>query len=195
MSGFDAEYYRKLYESAETRVYGPEEIAHLCRGVTGFIDFMGMPLESVLDAGAGTGMVRDWFVRERPAAKVRSTDISEYACQNYGHERHDLATWCDGEYDLIVCHGVLAYLKDEACADAIANLGKMCRGFLYVSLVTQEDITQAAVDFKTTDLDGIEWREARFYLDLLKRDFIRLGLGLFYRRGGPLHLASLERCG
>ena len=41
----------------------------------------------------------------------------------------------------------------------------------------------------------LNWREARFYLDLLHRDFVRLGLGLFYRRGGPLHLASLERCG
>jgi hypothetical protein len=193
---FDREYYQRLYGSPETRVYGPDEIDRLCRGLSGFIEFVGAPLDRVLDAGAGTGLVRDWFRAHRPQAKLRSCDVSPFACETYGHEERDLARWREPEarFDLIVCYGVLAYLSDEDCAAAIENLGQMCAGFLYVNIVTDEDLDFGTVDVAASDLDNMQLRPTQFYLDHLKRHFVRAGLGLFYQRRAPLRLRSLELC-
>ncbi len=190
---FDADYYQRYYESGATRVYGPAEIAHLARGVTGMIDWFGAPLGRVLDVGAGTGLWRDWFAAHRKEAAFMSSDVSAYACERYGHEQHDIARWrSDEEFDLIVCQGVLPYLDDEACGAAIENLAAMTRGFLYLLATTQDDITRAAVDPSKTDLD-MHWRPGRFYLSLLAPHFLRVGCGLFYSRRGELKLFELER--
>jgi Methyltransferase domain len=191
---FDRDYFERFY-AGESRVYGPVEVDQLCRGLTGFIEFVGAPLQTVLDAGAGTGMVRDWF--HAHGKSVRSTDISEYACRTWGHEQRDLAAWCepDSQFDLIVCYGVLAYLDDDACGKAVDNLAQMSSGFLYVNVTTNEDLFFGTVDEKSSDLDGMQLRPAAFYRERLLQHWVEAGLGLFYRRTAPLRLRSLERCG
>jgi predicted TPR repeat methyltransferase len=190
---FDRDYFERFY-AGEARVYGPEQIDQLCRGLSGFIEFVGAPFSTVLDAGAGTGMVRDWF-RAR-GKQVRSVDVSEFACQTYGHEQRDLASWCEPvTFDLIVCYGVLAYLDDEPCKKAIDNLAAMSSGFLYVNVTTNEDLFFGTVDEAHSDLDGMQLRPKAFYLERLSQHWVAAGLGLFYRRTAPLRLRSLERCG
>jgi hypothetical protein len=190
---FDRDYFERFY-GGESRVYGEEQIDQLCRGLTGFIEFVGAPLSTVLDAGAGTGMVRDWF-RAR-GVTVRSCDVSEYACKTYGHEQRDLATWCEAaQFDLIVCYGVLAYLDDESVGKAIDNLAQMSSGFLYVNVTTDEDVFFGTVDEAHSDLDGMQLRPASFYRERLGVHWVEAGLGLFYRRTAPLRLRSLERRG
>ena len=58
---FDASYFKRFYESRRSRVYGEEQVDHLVRGVTGFVQWFGGEIERVLDVGAGTGLWGAWF--------------------------------------------------------------------------------------------------------------------------------------
>jgi hypothetical protein len=189
---FDAAYYRRYYESRRSRVYGREHIDKLARGVTGMVQWFGDEIERVLDVGAGTGLWRDWFAENMPAVRYRSTDVSAYACEKYGHERRDIASWRARErFDLIVCQGVLPYLDDDACEKAIGNMGAMCRGFLYLEAITARDIREVC-DRSKTDT-SVRARPAAFYRRLLAKRFEALGCGLYHVRGGDAVFYELER--
>lgn len=189
---FDARYFRRYYESRGSRVYGAEQVAHLASGVTGFIQWFGGEIEKVLDAGAGIGLWGDWFRANMPEVSYRSIDVSEYACAKYGHERRDIAAWrARTKFDLVVCHGVLPYLDDEACARAVSNLAAMCRGFLYVEAITSRDLREVC-DRSRTDV-RMRARPGAFYRKLLARHFEPLGCGLHHVRGGSVCFYELER--
>jgi hypothetical protein len=190
----DAAYYRRYYESAETRVHGRREIARLARGVTGLIEWFGGELHAVLDVGAGAGFWRDWFAAHRKGARYLSTDVSEHACRRYGHERRDIARWRGrARYDLVICHGVLPYLDDAEAERAIDNMAAMCRGFLYLEAVTARDLRERC-DPTHTD-PTMHGRTAAWYRARLTSHFTALGCGLHYVRGGPLGFYELERAG
>jgi 2-polyprenyl-3-methyl-5-hydroxy-6-metoxy-1,4-benzoquinol methylase len=189
---FDAAYYRRYYESRRSRVYGREHIDKLARGVTGMIEWFGGEIERVLDVGAGTGLWREWFAEHMPGTRYRSIDVSEYACEHYGHERRDISAWRARErFDVVVCQGVLPYLDDEACGKAIANMAAMCRGFLYLEAITARDIREVC-DRSKTDT-SVRARPATFYRRLLASRFEPLGCGLFHVRGGDKVFYELER--
>jgi SAM-dependent methyltransferase len=189
---FDAPYFRRFYESRRSRVYGREQIDHLARGVTGFIQWFGGALEQVLDVGAGTGLWGAWFRQNLPDVHYRSVDVSAYACAKYGHERRDIAKWrARAKYDLIVCQGVLPYLDDDACARAIANMAAMCRGFAYLEAITSRDLREVC-DRARTDV-RVAARPASFYRRALARHFEPLGCGLHHVRGGDKVFYDLER--
>jgi hypothetical protein len=189
---FDAIYFRRYYESRRSRVYGSEHIAHLARGVTGFVHWFGGELDRVLDVGAGIGLWRDWFRTNLPEASYRSIDVSPYACAKYGHEQRDISRWRAREkFDLIVCQGVLPYLSDLACTQAIANMATMCRGFIYVEAITARDLRDVC-DRTRTDVT-VHARPARFYRQLLARHFEPLGCGLHHVKGGDKLFYELER--
>jgi predicted TPR repeat methyltransferase len=189
---FDADYFDRFYESKETRVYGPREVARLARGVSGMIGWFGGDLRSVLDVGAGIGLWRDWFKKRRPKVRYRSTDVSPYACERYGHELRDITKWRARErFDLVVCHGVLQYLGDEDAERAIANMAAMCGGFLYLEVVTARDLREAC-DTSRTDVE-VHTRTGAWYRARLREHFTILGCGLYYRRTGPLVFYELEQ--
>lgn len=192
-SDFGKEYFDRFYEARATRVYGAEQVAHLAIGVTELIAWFGGHIESVLDAGAGTGLWRDWFRQHRPRVKYRSTDASPYACERYGHELADIATFRSRErFDLIICQGVLPYLDAAQAESAIANLGSMARGFLYLEAITRRDIEEDC-DASRTDV-SVHRRLAGFYRKRLGEHFIPLGCGLYYTKSGSLRFYDLERC-
>lgn len=191
-ASFDARYFRRYYESRRSRVYGHEQIADLCRGVTGFVRWFGGDLEKVLDVGAGTGLWRDWFRENLPEVKYRSVDVSAYACATYGHELRDITRWRGREkFDLVVCQGVLPYLEDAACVRAIANMAAMCRGFLYLEAITARDLREV-VDRSRTDV-SVRARPATFYRRALRQHFESLGCGLHHVKGGEAVFYDLER--
>jgi SAM-dependent methyltransferase len=191
-ASFGASYFRRFYESRRSRVYGEEQILQLARGVTGFVQWFGGEIGRVLDVGAGTGLWRDWFVREMPQVRYRSVDFSEYACKKYGHELRDIANWRAREkFDLVVCQGVLPYLDDRACAKAIANMAALCKGFLYLEAITARDLRDVC-DRSRTDVT-VHARSATFYRRLLAKSFEPLGCGLFHARGGDIVFYDLER--
>jgi hypothetical protein len=191
-ASFDASYFRRYYESRRSRVYGSEQIAHLAGGITGLIQWFGGEIERVLDVGAGIGLWREWFAARMPAVRYRSVDVSAYACAKYGHERRDITAWRAREkFDLIICQGVLPYLDDDACAKAVANMGAMCRGFLYLEAITARDLREVC-DRTRTDV-SVRARPAAFYRRLLAGTFEPLGCGLFHVRGGDIAFYDLER--
>ena len=191
---FDANNFRRYYESRRSRVYGAEQIDHLARGVTGFVRWFGGDIDRVLDVGAGIGLWGDWFRANLPAVEYRSIDVSEYACRKFGHELRDIATWRGRrKVDLVICQGVLPYLADDACERAIANMAAMCRGFLYVEAITSRDLREVC-DRSKTDVRVLA-RPARFYQRALRRHFEPLGCGLHHVSGGDKLFYDLERGG
>jgi trans-aconitate methyltransferase len=186
---FDAAYYRRFYR--DRPVHDRRAIGHLAAGVLGFCDWWGMPVRAVLDVGAGTGMWRDWLARHRPRVRYRSIDISEYACERYGHEFADISTWRAARpSDLVVCQGVLQYVDDRACSAAIENLAAATSGVLYLEVPTMADRTNV-LDLDTTDLD-IHWRTGAWYRRRLEPAFMAVGCGLFAARSAGVNFYELE---
>jgi hypothetical protein len=189
---FDAGYYGRFYENVRSRVHGASEIAKLCTAVTSMIDWWQAPLATVLDVGAGVGLWRDWFAANRPNTKYRSTEVSRYACEKYGHERRDITKWRAKEtFDLVVCQGVLPYLDDDGCAAAIDHLGKMTRGFLYLEAITKKDVRDV-IDEGKTDVK-IHERPGSWYRKRLRVHCTELGCGLWVQRESPVLFYELER--
>ncbi len=189
---FSAEYYGKYYGSARTRVHGAKEIARLCMAITSMLDWWGVPIERVLDVGAGVGLWRDWFSKHRPKAAYRSTEVSRYACAQYGHEQRDITRWRAGEvFDLVVCQGVLPYLDDAGCAKAIGNLASMTGGLLYLEAITKKDIKDV-IDNAKTDVK-VYPRTASWYRARLRKHYTEVGCGLWAKRDAPVLFYELER--
>ena len=189
---FDAGYYGRFYGSARTRVHGAKEIAKLCTAITSMVDWWGMPLRGVLDVGAGVGHWRDWFAKNRPDTAYRSTELSRYACAQYGHEQRDITKWrTEEKFDLVVCQGVLPYIDDAGCAKAIDNIGAMTGGFLYLEAITKKDIRDV-IDNEKTDVKVHE-RTAAWYRSRLRVHFTELGCGLWASRAAPVLFYELEK--
>ncbi len=190
-AAFDRAYFDRFYEERASRVHGKREIARLARGVTGMIAWLGAEVRSVLDVGAGPGLLRDWFRRHRPGVRYTSTDVSAYACERYGHALRDIASWRPTEqFDLVVCQGVLPYLADDACAAAIDHLGSAARGFLYLEAITARDLREVC-DLDLTDV-AVHPRDGAWYRDRLGASFRPVGCGLYYARNGGLRFYELE---
>jgi trans-aconitate methyltransferase len=189
-SVFDAAYYRRFYR--DRPVHDARAIDRLATGVTGFCGWWGVPVRRVLDVGAGVGLWRDWFARNRPKVRYQSIDASQYACERYGHEYADISTWRPARpADLVICQGVLQYLDARRCADAIVNLAAATRSVLYLEVPTASDRDEV-IDPATTDLD-INWRSGAWYRRRLSEPFVELGCGLFAARSAGRHFYELER--
>lgn len=189
---FDANYYGRFYGEKRTRVHGPAEIARLCTAVTSMLDWWQFPIDTVLDVGAGVGLWRDWFKKHRPKTKYRSTEISRYACDTYGHEHRDIARWRDAStFDLIVCQGVLPYLDDASCAKAIENIAAMAGGFFYLEAITKRDLRDICDGAKTDVL--VHERTGAWYRKRLLKHFVEVGCGLWAKSDAPVLFYELER--
>lgn len=189
---FDARYYDRFYKSARTRVHGKAEVARLCSAVTSMLDWWQIPVDSVLDVGAGVGLWRDWFEKHRPKTAYRSTEVSRYACVQYGHEQRDITSWRDKRtFDLVVCQGVLPYIDDAGCAKAIANLGAMTGGVLYLEAITKSDLREV-VDQQKTDVK-VYGRTGAWYRKHLGKHFDELGCGLWAKKDAPVLFYELEK--
>lgn len=180
MGRFDANYYDRFYGDAG--VHDAEQIGHLATAVHELCAWWGVAPASVLDVGAGVGLWRDWYRTHHPEVAVRSVDVSEHACATWGHERRDIATWAPEEpFDLVICHGVVHYLGDDAAAAALANLAVATRHVLYLELPTASDLA-TVVDPERTDMD-VYARPGDWYRERLHGSFQQAGAGLWVRRG------------
>ena len=189
---FDASYYGRYYGSARTRVHGAKEIARLCTAVTSYLDWWGVPLDTALDVGAGVGLWRDWFKKNRPKTAYRSTEVSRFACAEYGHEQRDITKWrAKEQFDLVVCQGVLPYLDDAGCAKALENIAAMTGGILYLEAITKRDVREV-IDLGKTDVKVHE-RTGAWYRARLTKDFVEIGAGLWAKKDAPVLFYELER--
>lgn len=181
MSRFDQHYYQRFYDGPDG-VHQPDQVAHLATAVHHLCAWWGVAPATVLDVGAGMGMWRNWYRSTHPDVKVLSVDISPYACERWGHEQRDIATWSPPTpFDLVVCHGVVHYLDDAAAEAALDNLGAATGIVLYLELPTTHDLAEV-VDPARTDM-AVHHRSGQWYRERLEPWFQQAGAGLWVRHG------------
>lgn len=190
---FDAAFYHRYYEDPHTRVATRSEQERLADYVCAFTGYLGFRVKRVLDAGCGLGHMRASVERSFPRARYVGLEVSDYLARRHGWVCQGLEDYRPrAPFDLILCHDVLQYLDDRAAARAIANLGRLSRGAVYLSALTLEDWRKTA-DRSRSD-GGVHLRPAEWYRRRLLRHFRPLGGGLLVRRGYAPVLWELERC-
>jgi SAM-dependent methyltransferase len=187
---FDAEYYRRFYYDGRTAVTSRAEMRARAKLIGAYANHIGLPVRRMLDAGCGIGLLRAPLLRAFPRARYTGLEYSRYLCERYGWTQGSLATFGADPFDLVVCYDVLQYLDDQTAARAIANLGRLTRGVLYLSALTAHDWRRNC-DRSRTDRDvflrDVEWYGAR-----LRRHFRPSGAGFWIRRGAPLVTWEME---
>ena len=195
MSGrFGREYYRRFYGDGRSSVTSRAEMAARARLFAAYVEHVGCPVASVLDAGCGIGLLRDPLMRALPRASYVGLEYSDYLCERYGWTRGSLADFAARQpFDLVVCYDELQYLEDADAAKALANLARLCRGVLHFSALTKRDWKENA-DQSRTDPD-VTMRSADWYRRRLRRNFREAGAGFWIRRGAPIVVWELETAG
>jgi SAM-dependent methyltransferase len=187
---FDAAYYRRFYFDTRTAVVSRAEMKARAKLIGAYADHIGLPVRRMLDAGCGIGLLKAPLQRAFPRAQYTGLEYSEYLCKRFGWTHGSLATFESDPFDLVVCYDVLQYLDDRTAARAIANLGRLTRGVLYLSALTARDWRENC-DRTRTDRD-VFLRDAGWYGARLRRSFRPAGVGFWVRRGAPLTTWEME---
>jgi SAM-dependent methyltransferase len=188
---FDADYYARYYRDAATRVTEADETKKLARFLGSYLKHVGQPVRNVLDLGCGLGQLQKPLRSEFPAASYLGVEQSEYLCERYGFRQGSAVDWkTRGRFDLVICKGVLQYLSASEAERALDNLGRLCRGALYLEALTREDWASAC-DQRRTD-GAVYLRPAIFYRRRLRPAFSSAGGGIFMHERSPAVLYALE---
>src|SRR3984893_18202943 len=123
---FDQAYYQRFYFNRRTAVTSRAEMRARARLITSCIDYIGMPVAKILDAGCGVGLLRRPLLQGLKRASYTGLEFSDYLCQRYGWLRGSIETFRTRErFDLVVCYDVLQYLSAAQATRAIANLTRL----------------------------------------------------------------------
>jgi SAM-dependent methyltransferase len=188
---FDKSYYDRFYRDPATRAVTPAGSRRQAAFVAAYLRYLQLPVRRILDVGCGVGTTLRALGREFPRATLEGVEVSDYLCARYG--------WTPGSvtefhsripFDLVVCHDVLAYLDERSCSRAIDNLARLCRGALYLGILTADDAD--VYDPRRTDPDQ-HLRPARWYRQRLARHFVAIGGGLYLKRDAEVVVWALER--
>ena len=189
---FGPAYYRRYYLNPATRVRAGSAQDRLAGFVFGYLAHLGLPVRRVLDLGCGLGHWRAPLARRYPRAAYTGVEISSYLCNRYGWDEGSAADYAGrGRYDLVICQSVLQYLPDDGVAAAAANLARLCRGAVFLEIISAED-WRKHVDQRVTD-GNIHMRPEAWYRKLLGRHFRSAGGGLFLPKDSPVVLYELEQ--
>ncbi|SFM83118.1 trans-aconitate 2-methyltransferase [Variovorax sp. OV329] len=189
---FGESYYQRYYFDKKTSVADPQHIERLGDFVCNYLKYLRVPVERVLDVGCGIGLWRDIVARHFPQASFQGVEISQYLCERYGWERGSVVDYqAKAPFDLVICQGVLAYLNPQDLKRALRNLGTLCRGALYMEVVTREDYERDIVDEDLTDPQLFRHR-ADTYRHGLARHFKEMGGGVWLSRQSDVPVFALE---
>jgi trans-aconitate methyltransferase len=145
----------------------------------------------VLDLGCGFGRWRDALAAHHPRATYTGVESSEYLCEKFSWERGSVTDYRGrGQYDLVICQGVLQYVDGAGVHRAVANLARLCRGALYLEIATRGDL-QKNTDRTATDAN-VYARSAEWYRRIVERHFRGIGGGVFLPKDSPVVLYELE---
>jgi SAM-dependent methyltransferase len=189
---FGVDFYDRHYRNPRTAVTSRAEMARRAEFIAGFVNYLDLPVRSILDAGCGMGWLRAPLRRRIPGARYVGLEASEYLCKRFGWQHGSIADHrARTAYDLVICYDVLQYLDEGQARRAMANLARITRGALYFSALTLED-WERHCDQSRTDRD-VALRPACWYRQRLARRFVELGGGLHLRRGVAAQQWELER--
>lgn len=189
---FDEAYYQRFYFDKKTRVLDPAHADRLGAFITAYLQYLRVPVVRVLDMGCGIGLWQGLIARHFPGACYHGVEISDYLCQRYGWERGSVTDYAAREpFDLVICQGVLPYLNVSDLRRALANLGRLSRGALYVEAVSREDYERDMIDEDLTDARQFRHRVA-LYRRGLSEHMRELGGGLWLSRDAAVPLFALE---
>lgn len=188
---FGRDYYRRYYFDPRTAVATRRETQARARLIGALAVHLGLPVRRILEAGCGTGMLREELLPLLPRAQYVALESSEYLCRRYGWVSGHIEDYrASAPFELVICYDVLQYLDDPAAARALANFARLCRGVLYFSALTSFDYRYNC-DRRRTDA-RVHLRSADWYRARLRRGFREAGLGFWLRRGAPLTIWELE---
>ncbi len=185
-SRFDAAFFARYYGDPRTRVADEADAGRLAGLVGGILDYLGVRVRRILDAGCGVGLLRAPLLARFPGAAYEGLEVSEYLCAHYGWRQGSLADFvAPRSYDLVFCHDVLQYLDERTAARSLANLARLTHTALYFSVLTRRD-WQHAADQSRTD-HNVHLRSADWYRRRLRRSFRHVGCGVhLVRRIDPI---------
>lgn len=188
---FDESYYQRFYKDRRTRVADRKSCEVLAGFVFSYLDYLEIPVEKVLDLGCGTGLWRREVRQRYPDALYTGVEKSEYACRKYGWEPGSVVDYrSEEDFDLVICQGVLQYLKDDEAEAALENLSRLAKTALYLEALTVEDWERNCNRERT---DGqVHLRSAAWYRKRLRSRFRNCGGGLFLAKGSTAVLYELE---
>ncbi len=189
---FDRDYYRQFYLDGRTAVTSRAEMRARAALIAAYVRYVGCPVRRMLDAGCGIGLLRAPLRRLLPRTRYIGLEVSEYLCRRYGWIQGSVVDWRSrAPFDIVICYDVLQYLDDRAASAAIRNLGRLCRGVLYFTALTERDWLENC-DQRRTDPD-VFLRSAEWYRRRLRVAFRPVGAGFWIRRGAPLVTWELEQ--
>ena len=189
---FDEAFFHRYYGDSATRVADDGDAARLVGLIGGVLDYVGVRVRRVLDAGCGVGLLRAPLLERYPRARYEGLEASPFLCRKFGWRQGSIAAIkSPRRFDLVVCHDVLQYLDDATAARSIANLGRLTHAALYFSALTQGDWRRSA-DQSRTDRD-VHLRPADWYRERLRRRFRHVGAGLYLVRPLKPILWELEQ--
>lgn len=193
-STFDAAYYERFYQDPRSKVSDGAAVQRLATFVAAYLTYLDVPVRRILDLGCGLGHWGDAAARLWPRASYVGVEYSEHLCERHGWQRGSVVDFRPAgrhrEFDLVVCHGVLQYLDDAQATRAIANLGRLCRGALYLEALTAKDWAENC-DRSVTDGD-VHLRTGDWYRSRLATNFQDCGGGVFTARRAGVPLFELE---
>jgi SAM-dependent methyltransferase len=188
---FDRAYYDRFYRDETSQVASAADTARLARFVTGYLDYLGVEVRSILDVGAGIGLWQAPLAAAYPEARYVGLELSAHVAEAHGWVKGSITTYRGPAVDLVICQGVLQYVPDEALPKAIRRLAALSRGALYLEALTRKDWRQN-VDQERTD-GAVHLRPGAHYRRLLREAGMRAcGGGVFLGPRSPAVLFELE---
>jgi SAM-dependent methyltransferase len=188
---FDRDYYQRFYFNPRTAVTSRAEMRARARLIAACVQYVGLPVSRILDAGCGVGLLRAPLKRALTKAEYTGLEFSDYLCRRYGWRQGSIATFRTRErFELVICYDVLQYLPAPEARRAIANLARVCRGALYFGALTTEDWRENCDQSRTDRIPGL--RPGAWYRRELRRAFRPLGCGMWLKRELPLTLWNLD---
>jgi 2-polyprenyl-3-methyl-5-hydroxy-6-metoxy-1,4-benzoquinol methylase len=188
---FDKAYYDRFYRNPKTRAVTPAAARRQAAFIAAYLRHLELPIDRIVDVGCGVGTCLRALARQYPRAVTQGVEFSTYLCERYGWQVGSVVDYeADQPFDLVVCNDVLAYLAESECARAIANLARLCRGALYLGILTADDAE--LYDPERTDARQ-HLRPAAWYRRRLQRYFVNVGGGLYLKRPVDITVWTLDR--
>lgn len=196
LSHYDQRYFDKWYRHPRHRVKSKQDMKRQLGFIVSVTEYLlDRPVRSVLDVGCGEGNWSTVLRELRPRARYTGVDGSEYAVERFGKRRNIcLGTFgtigklgLDGPFDLILCLGVLNYVKDDELRQGLRQLRKLSGGVAYLEVFTRDD--DATGDFRKSSAPRPSWYRETFR----RAGFVALGLHCYLPKELAGHAAALER--